>query len=187
MFEEISWRHKLKLLYLKEIFEQQTDKEHGLTIAELMREMEKKGISVKERTLREDVLSLQDYMDDHDFCLEDNIKADKEKARPLKFAMTKRAFTTSEVKLLMECVRNIHSLSERQTETLLKKLEGLCSHAEARKIRTQMARTNGFKAYWHKNHHDVLLRNIELIDEAIELDRKISFKYFWYTSVNICI
>lgn len=178
----LAFRNKLKLLYLKDVFERNTDVNHGLSHKELKELMEAVGIDINDRTLRDDITALQDYMQDVDMELTDNIKYEegKEKAHPIRYKISKRLFTPTEVKLLMESVRGIHSLSNEQTEILLGKLSTLCSLAEAAQIRNEFAVNGGFKAYWHNKKHDVLLENIELIDQAIRENRRIRFKYFWY-------
>ncbi len=178
----LAFKNKLKLLYLKEILERHTDENHGLTHSDLQKKMKAKELDVNERTLRDDIQALQFYMEHENMELTDNIKRDdgKEKAHPIRYRITKRLFTPTEVKLLMESVRGIHSLSNEQTAILWRKLSTLCSNSEAVQIIKESAVIGGFKAYWHNKKHDVLLENIELIDQAIRENRRIRFRYFWY-------
>ena len=179
---EMSYKYKLKLLFLRDILEKYTDADHGLTHAELTVKLREWGISANERTLRDDLIALQEYARITSGDLQDNIKYDegKEKAHPIRYGIKERLFTPTEVKLIMESVRGVHSLSEKQTEVLLKKLETLCSEPQAVQIREEFAVMGGFKAYWHNKEHDVLLGNIEVIDEAIRTDQQIKFRYFWF-------
>ena len=64
-----NFRNKLKLLYLKQILETYTDKENGLSHAEIMELMERKGLDVQPRTLRDDIQCLQDAAEDFDICI----------------------------------------------------------------------------------------------------------------------
>jgi len=198
---EMSYKYKLKLLFLKDILERYTDADHGLTHAELTVKLREWGIKANDRTLRDDLVALQEYADRMGLELTDNIRIDegKEKAHPIRYMLRKRLFTSTEVKLLMECVRSLHSLSEKRTEMLLEKLTSLCSAPEAAQIRKEFAVTGGSKAYWHNGkreeqdeagyrenewehdgNHDVLLCNIERIDRAIRENKKIEFRYFWF-------
>lgn len=180
--ENMLYQNKLKLLHLMEIFKKYTDAEHGLSHAELQAKLRERGLIVNDRTLRDDLLALHEYMVGTEMELTDNIKREegKETARPIRYMLNKRLFTTTEVKLIMESVRGVHSLSDKQTEVLLKKLETLCSAAEAEQIRSEFAIMGGFKAYWHNGIHDVLLNNIELIDQALRQKKRIRFRYFWF-------
>lgn len=176
------FRYKLKLLYLKQILERYTDKENGLSHAEIMELMERKGLEVQPRTLRDDLQCLQDAAEDFDLRIGTNIQDGKEKAHPIRYRVDERFFTSTEVKLLMESVKGIHSLSNEQTEILLKKLESLCSRPEAKKIRSRLAVVGGFKAYWSKKRQrDMLMTNIEVVDRALDEGKKIEFRYYWYS------
>jgi len=177
-----NFRNKLKLLYLKQILETYTDKENGLSHADIMDKMEQKGLDVQPRTLRDDIQCLQDAAEDFDMRVGTNIKDGKEKAHPIRYRVEERLFTPTEVKLLMESLKGIHSLSNEQTEILHKKLESLCSRHEAKKIRSRLAVIGGFKAYWSKKRqHDVLLTNIEVVDRALDAEKKVEFRYYWYS------
>ena len=176
------FRYKLKLLYLKQILETYTDKENGLSHAEIMEIMKRKGLEVQPRTLRDDLQCLQDAAEDFGLYIGTNIQDGKEKAHPIRYRVDDRLFTPTEVKLLMESVNGIHSLSKEQTEKLQKKLERLCSKPEAKKIRSRLAVVGGFKAYWSKKRkHDVLLTNIDVVDRALDEGKKIEFRYYWYS------
>jgi len=144
--------------------------------------MERKGLDVQPRTLRDDIQCLQDAAEDFDMRVGTNIKDGKEKAHPIRYRVEERLFTPTEVKLLMESLKGIHSLSNEQTEILHKKLESLCSRHEAKKIRSRLAVVGGFKAYWSKKRQrDVLLTNIEVVDMALDEGKKIEFRYYWYS------
>lgn len=178
-----NFRNKLKLLYLKQILEKHTDSENGLSHAEIMEMMQREGLDVQPRTLRDDIQCLQDAAEDFDLRIETNIKDGKDKAHPIRYRVEERLFTSTEVKLLMESVKGIHSLSEEATKEIQKKLTSLCSSCEAAEIRSQLAVVGGFKAYWStKRKRDILLNNIEVVDRAIAQDKKIQFRYFWYKS-----
>ena len=74
---EMSYKYKLKLLFLKDILERHTDADHGLTHAELTVKLREWGISANERTLRDDLVALQEYADRMGLELTDNIKIDE--------------------------------------------------------------------------------------------------------------
>lgn len=174
--------NKLKLLYLKQILEQYTDDVNGLTHAEIMGLLKKKGVEVQPRTLRDDLQCLQDTADDFDMRIETNIAFGKGKAHPIRYKAEERLFSPTEVKLLMESVKGIHSLSNEQTEILHRKLESLLSKPQAKSIRNRMAVVGGFKAYWSKRRgKDILLTNIEVVDKALDEKKQIEFRYYWYS------
>jgi len=79
---EMSYKYKLKLLFLKDILERYTDADHGRTHAELTVKLREWGIKANDRTLRDDLVALQEYADRMGLELTDNIRIDegKEKA-----------------------------------------------------------------------------------------------------------
>jgi predicted DNA-binding transcriptional regulator YafY len=173
-------QRKTKLLYIKEILERYTDAEHDLTQAQIQEILDKKGLAPKTRTLHDDLESLQECLPDFGLELSNNVKLGKDKAHTLRYKVTKRLFTPTEVKLLMESVRGLKSLSAKQTSILIDKLSSLCSDTEAKAIRNHFAVVGGFKAFWYKKYkHDLTLTAIEIIDRAIDIDSKIKFRYGW--------
>jgi len=52
---------KLKMLYLKEFFEQRTDENHSATIKEIQKYLDSKDIPADRRTLYQDIEALQFY------------------------------------------------------------------------------------------------------------------------------
>lgn len=171
---------KTKLLYIKEILERYTDADHDITQVQIQEKLEKKHIDPKTRTLHDDIESLYECLPDFGMELTNNVKPGKNKAHTLRYKITKRLFTPTEVKLLMESVRGLKSLSAEQTTILIDKLSSLCSDAEARDIKKHFAVVGGFKAFWYKRHkHDLTLTAIETIDKAIDNDSQIKFRYGW--------
>jgi len=53
--------NKLKLLYLKELFEERTDGEHEIAIKDMQTYLDGYGISADRRTLYQDIDTLQFY------------------------------------------------------------------------------------------------------------------------------
>ena len=117
-----------------------------------------------------------------DIKLENNVKPGKDKAHTLRYKITERLFTPTEVKLLMECVRELHSLGPIETNALIDKLSTLCSDAEAKDIKNNLAIVGGFKPIVKKKTGRYsTLKAIETIDKAIAQDVKLQFRYFWYS------
>ena len=173
---------KTKLLYIKQILERYTDADHDLTQAQIQEKLEKQGYAPKARTLHDDLFELYECQEDFSIKLENNVKPGKDKAHTLRRKITERLFTPTEVKLLMESMRGLKSLSAEQTEILTDKLSSLCSDAEARDIKRHFAIVGGFKAFWNKGRrYDLTLKAIETIDRAIDQDAKIRFRYYWYS------
>ncbi|MCD8026808.1 MAG: hypothetical protein LUF33_07805 [Clostridiales bacterium] len=52
---------KQKLLYLQKIMLEKTDEEHGLTVKEILTELEAYGIKAERKSLYDDLKSLEDF------------------------------------------------------------------------------------------------------------------------------
>lgn len=46
---------KLKLLYLKEIFEEETDNEHAIPMPKIIEELEKRGVPAERKSVYDDI------------------------------------------------------------------------------------------------------------------------------------
>lgn len=51
---------KLKLLYLKEIFEEETDNEHAISMPKIVEELEKHGVPAERKSIYDDIRLLQE-------------------------------------------------------------------------------------------------------------------------------
>jgi len=51
---------KLKLLYLKEIFEEETDNEHSISMPRIIEELKKKGVAAERKSVYDDIRLLQE-------------------------------------------------------------------------------------------------------------------------------
>lgn len=56
-----SENQKLKLLYIVKILEEKTDSEHGITLSQLLKELEAYGISAERKSLYSDIESLRQF------------------------------------------------------------------------------------------------------------------------------
>ena len=179
----MSVSQKTKLLYIKQILERYTDANHDLTQAQIQEKLEKQGYAPKARTLHDDLFELYECQDDFSIKLENNVKPGKDKAHTLRYKITKRLFSPTEVKVLMESVSALHSLGPIETNALINKLSSLCSDAEAKEIKNHLAVVGGFKPIVKKKTGRYsTLKAIEAIDKAIAQDAKLEFRYFWYST-----
>ena len=156
--------HKKRLLVLKDIFEQETDEVHGLTTKQLIEILDRHGMKVDRKTLYSDIETLQFY--GMDIAHEEREKT---------YRLLSRDFELSEIKLMIDCMQSSKFLSEQRTESLIKKLQGLCSRYEAEQLRRQVTVANRVK-----NLNREIYINVDTIHKAIANNHQISFLYFDY-------
>ncbi len=156
--------NKLKLLYLKELFEERTDTEHEITIKDMQAYLEGYGISADRRTLYQDIETLQFYGMDIEH--EKNGRG---------YRLVSRDFEPYEVKLMIDAVSSSRFLSERRSRELVEKLKKLCSRYERDPIQRQLRLANRVKGT-----SKVLHINVNEIFNAIGNNRNVRFLYFKY-------
>ena len=163
---EIEGSSKLKLIYLIEIFEKESDDEHKLTMKELIERLEKRGISAERKSVSRDIKLLCEYGYDI-ISYGDNREG---------YFLASRNFDVSELRLLMDAVLSAKFISLKQTKNLLKKLKALTSAGLGKKLENQLYVDERIKT-----SNNTVCENVDKLNEAINLNKKISFKYYTYT------
>lgn len=120
---------KLKMLYLKQIFEEETDDQHSLTLQNITERLNSLGVNADRKTLYQDFKELKRYGMD--------IIAMQE-GRTWNYHLGSRDFELPEVKLLVDSVQASKFINEYKSDTLIRKLEKLVSHYEGQELQRQV-------------------------------------------------
>ncbi|MDD6186761.1 MAG: WYL domain-containing protein [Oscillospiraceae bacterium] len=164
-----SEKQKLKLLYIKRFLEKKTDKNHGVTVREIIEYLDKNGISAERKSIYSDLESLEDYG-----MIIDRTKEGRETL----YRLGEKEFELSELKLLSDAAGAFKFINPRDLRTLLNKVTHLASDYEAQRLNRQVNVTNRGKDI-SKN----VLNSIDFIHEAINCNSSITFKYIdWNAS-----
>ena len=155
---------KLKLLYLIKIFTEDTDDQHALTLPQIAEKQDAYGISAERKTLYQDFELLRDFGFDI---------IGQQARRNFYYHMGNRRFELPELKLLVDSVQSAKFITDKKSNTLIKKLEGMVSKYEARKLQRQVIISGRIKAM-----NESIYYNVDKLHEAIGTDRQIRFKYF---------
>jgi predicted DNA-binding transcriptional regulator YafY len=155
---------KLKLLYLIKIFTEDTDDQHALTLPKIVEKLGAYGISAERKTLYQDFELLRDFGFDI---------IGQQARRNFYYHMGNRRFELPELKLLVDSVQSAKFITDKKSNTLIKKLEGMVSKYEARKLQRQVIISGRIKAM-----NESIYYNVDKLHEAIGTDRQIRFKYF---------
>ena len=97
---------KLKLLYLKEIFEEETDNEHTISMPRIIEELKKKGVAAERKSIYDDIRLLQD---EYGLPIEH-----EEGARTYRLA--EHLFEFSELKLIIDTIASSKTLTEKKSQ-----------------------------------------------------------------------
>lgn len=159
---------KLKLLYLMKILLEETDDEHGLTMEQIILQLDGYNISAERKSLYADMEDLRRYGLD--------IFAVKS-GRTTYYHVGHRQFELAELKLLVDSVQASKFITAKKTNELIRKLEGLVSVHEASQLQRQVYVTD-----WVKTINESIYYSVDKLHDAIAMDVKVKFQYFqWNT------
>ena len=161
-----SFNQKLKILYLMKFLQEKTDREHPVSVKDIIQTMEAYGISVERKTVYDDIETLRTF----------GMKIGSRRGKPAGFYLEERTFELPELKFLMDAVQSSKFITEKQSAALVRKLENLASVHEAKKLKSQVFLMPGIKTL-----NEEIYTNIETIYAAISANRQISFRYYQWT------
>ena len=163
-----SVNQKLKLLYLKQFFEEKTDEGHAATMADIIAYLKAHGVEAERKSIYTDLSSLEDFgMDVRN--------KDDEEGRVKTYKLLDREFELPEIKLIIDSVASSKFLTEKKSETLIKKLGKLVSEHQRKELRRQV-RVMGRAKTMNNN----VLINADHIYAAIAANTTVTFQYFHY-------
>ena len=157
---------KLKLRYLAQLFQEQTDDEHTVTDKDMIAYLDKLGIPSERKAIYEDLELLR--------LVGMDIVHTRTKTH--NFHLGQRTFELPELKMLIDVVQASPFLTAKKSMKLIGKLESLASTAQAGSLRRQVCVLNRVKT-----RNEQLYYNIDGINQAINEDKCIRFRYFDWT------
>lgn len=154
---------KRKLLYLRELLEQQSDENHPLSTQYILEYLAERGIQAERKSIYSDIACLQDF--GMDICTR--------RGRGGGFFLASRAFELPELKLLVDAVQASRFLTKRKSMELISKLEALASRHDAGSLRRQVTVSGRVKTM-----NESIYYNVDRIHDAILNNSQIRFGYF---------
>ena len=164
MDQDLQKVQRLKLLYLRELLLQKTDDEHGLSSADIIEELQKKGIRVERKTLYTDMEALREYGMD---IIMEHI------GRQTIYHVGSREFELAELKVIVDLIQASKFLTDKKSHTLIQKIEGLTSVYEAEQLHHKVHITGRVKAENEKIYY-----NVDLLHTAMNKNVRVHFQYF---------
>ena len=166
-----SCNQKEKILYLMRLFLEETDAEHPLTRRQLEEKLADYGIQTERKSLYSDMETLKRFGMDIAY----------RKERPEGYYLAGHEFELAELKLLVDAVQSSRFITEKKSNSLIRKIEGLASRHEAKQLQRQVVVTNRIKAM-----NESIYYNIDKLHVAIASNQQILFRYFeWTIDKNI--
>ena len=152
------------LLLLKMLYEK-TDDENKMTTNEIIEYLKENGLHSNDKTLRRDMALLSEL--GFDIIVEPG--------KPNKYFMGNHGFQLPEVKLLVDAVSSSRFITEKKSLELGEKLAKLASENQRQQLIRHIHATNRVKS-----DNQEIFYIVDVVNEAINNKKKISFKYTEY-------
>lgn len=156
-----------KLLRLQQIFLQETDEQHGLTMEEILARLSAYGIQAERKSIYENIETLN-------ACGMDILK-ERRNSKTYYYSVG-REFEEAEVRLLADAVASSRFITVKKSEELLKKLTTLTSRHHGAELRRQL-----YVASRIKNMNETVYYILDELNRAIHRNVAISFCYYDWT------
>lgn len=157
---------KLKLLYLKQFFEEKTDEQHPAVMADILKYLETHEVEAERKSIGSDLDALEQF---------GMSVRDEDKLRNKKYFLAERDFKPSEVKLILDSVASSKFLSENKSRELMKKLGTLVNEYHRHELNREVKVAGRVKSM-----NDNATTALDHIHAAIAADKTVRFKYFHY-------
>lgn len=143
---------------------EKTDEEHYITMPEIMEQLGRYDVTADRKSIYSDLRDLEKL----------GIEVEGEPiGKGYHYYVINRQFELPELKLLVDSIQASKFITEKKTNQLIKKLEGLVSEHEAKQLHRQVHVAGRIKTM-----NESIYYNVDAIHDAIAENRKIRFQYF---------
>ena len=157
---------KLKILYLAQYLQQETDEQHPKTLQEITAHLAAYDITAERKSIYADIELLRLY----------GMDIQTTKSKNYGYFLGERDFQLPELKMLIDVVQASPFLTRAKSMALIAKLENLTSRHSARQLRRQVYVMNRSRTV-----NETVYYAVDGINTAINEGKKISFRYFDWT------
>lgn len=157
-----SERQKLKLLYIKELLERESDEEHPINTQQILDYLSVREIQAERKAIYHDILCLQEF----------GMDILHKPGRSGGYYLASRDFELPELKLLVDAVQASRFLTFKKSVQLIEKLGYLVSVHEAGSLKRQVLVFDRVKTM-----NESIYYNVDRLHDAIANNSKIRFLY----------
>ena len=155
---------KLKIFYILDYLQRNSHQDHPVRASELIDMLQRNyNIACERKTIYSDIQALQDY----------GVDIESIPGKNGGYYIASRNFELPELKLLIDAVQSSRFLTEKKSRELIEKLCNQCSIHDARLMRRDMLVSGRVKSM-----NETIYYNVDAIQDAISMNRAISFRYF---------
>jgi predicted DNA-binding transcriptional regulator YafY len=157
-----SYNQKMKLLYLRKLFLERTDREHVVSMQEIIEYLEKKHVKAERKSIYDDIEALKGS----------GMDIRNRRERPAGYYLASRSFEREDVALLIRMIQSQEQITDRKARELEKKVWNLCSQWQRQELDLPMRVEQRVKTM-----SESIFLDIDRIYEAMYADHQISFRY----------
>ena len=154
---------KLKLLYIRDYLERNSDERHPVGAQELIDMLARQGITAERKSIYSDIKALQDF----------GIDILNRRGKDGGYYIGSRNFELPELKLLIDAVQSSRFLTEKKSRELIKKLCQQCNRYDESLMHRDVVIDRRVKSM-----NETIYYNVDAIQEAISRGVQITFRYF---------
>lgn len=160
-----SSNQKTKLLHLARMLLRRTDEDHPLTVPQIIEGLARQDVKAERKSIYDDLEALRLF----------GLDVQSRKGKSPGWFIGSREFELPEVKLLMDAVQSSRFITQKKSDALLRKLEGLASVHQAGQLQRQVYVAGRIKVM-----NESIYYNVDKLHTAIAGQKAITFKYFDY-------
>lgn len=155
---------KLKIFYILDYLEAHSNEKNPIRASELITILDRQhNIRCDRKTVYSDIAALQDY----------GVDIVSLPGKNGGYYIASRNFELPELKLLIDSVQSSRYLTEKKSRELIEKLCSQCNEQDAKLMRRTVLVSGRVKSM-----NETIYYNVDAIQEAIALNKQISFRYF---------
>ncbi len=163
---------KLKLLYIMDMLERESDENHFVSTQNLVDMLAANDIQAERKSIYDDIARLVDY--GYDII---TVKSRTNGG----YYLASREFELAELKLLVDAVQSSKFITRKKSRDLIRKLERLTSKYEATQLHRQVYVSDSAKT-----ENESIYYNVDSIHKGIHDNVQISFTYLeWSVSKEL--
>lgn len=157
--------HKIKLLFLMRVLQDETDAQRGLTMPQIIERLQGEGISAERKAIYRDFQALRDM----------GFEVKMLPTRPVQYAYVRSELDFNDVMMLIDIVQSSRFITERKSNQLVKNLKILVSERERKLLDKRVHVRDRVKS-----QSDSIFHSVDVIHDALQRRKKIEFLYFSY-------
>lgn len=157
-----SGKTKTRILHLLKILQEETDAEHGLTMAQIIKRLGDYGIPAERKSVYSDIRALREF--DVNICTH--------RCNPVEYAIERQNFTLRELMLVVDAIQSCRAITDRQARLLVTNVKQLASNHEQALLDRRIHVEGRIKS-----KSDSVLCLVDSIHEAMRLHCRMEFAY----------